>query len=202
MPGFRIGLINAHGKFSLNDSPRFYASYTWDISLVNGIFNNARNNESLLLLKSATLPSISFKKIEVEGSVNYKFAGSPIFEDIKITWYDSYGMGKHIETWFDNMILTNGASVPAQNYKRDTVLTKYLVDDGAIDNIGNGIDLEEEKAEYILKGSWPISFKESDLTYVESSIKTIELTLTYDYHIVKYYINKKLKHYAYYSYQP
>jgi hypothetical protein len=186
MPGFKIGVINQSSM--LSDSPRFYTSYTWDIS---EIANKASlstgtgpfDNNAVLLLKNATLPSISFKKVEVEGSVNYKFSGSPTFEDIRISWYDSHNMGEWVKEWLELIIdRKSGAIKPASSYKSSTKLTKYLVDNGADDMDGNGGDIEPDQTDYILYGSWPVGFKESELTYTEASIKTIELTVTYDYY--------------------
>lgn len=180
MPGFRIGVINPSSI--LSDSPRFYTSYTWDVSEIFGRHIVEYVNESVLLLKSATLPSISFKKIEVEGSVNYKFASSPTFEDIRISWYDSHNMSEWVKEWLELIINKDGAIEPASSYKSSTKLTKYLIDYGASDIDGSGGDIQPEQTAYILYGSWPVAYKESELTYTEASIKTIELTITYDYY--------------------
>jgi hypothetical protein len=131
MPGFRIGVINQSS--ALSDSPRFYTSYTWDITtvIVNPLLSSnsrLKDNGAILLLKSATLPSISFKKVEVEGSVNYKFAGSPTFEDIRISWYDSDGMSEWVKEWLEIIVNRDtGAIKPVSSYKFSTILKKYLV---------------------------------------------------------------------------
>ena len=80
----------------------------------------------------------------------------------------------------------------ANHYKFRTKISKYLMDsdinehgnDTKSDVTGVAAGVITGVVNYELYGSWPQIIKESDLTYVEASIKTISVTLCYDYYIM------------------
>jgi hypothetical protein len=175
MPGFKIW-----GEMKL-DRPVptdivFYPSFLWEVLEVVGNMAIDRNlssaeKDAIIMLKTASLPSISFKKVVVDsGSIEYKFAGSQVYEDIKIGWYDSVGMASLMNRWINSIINSDGGINAPSKYKfRTTIIKNPLSDDKP-----NG------QVRYNLFGSWPVALKESDLTYIDSSIKSVEMTISYD----------------------
>ncbi len=178
LPGF---VIDGHGgnRSGIEPEKRFYTSFSWEIvSFGDKIPYIFQRNNGLELLRTATLPNITFEKVEATGgTVRYKYAGNPAFEDIRISWYDSRGMANVYKAWM-NTIYTNKTGVkPPNEYKSNAVLRKYLADrpnfEPEPEDSGN--------VTYTIFGSWPVAFKESELTYLEATIKSVEVTITYDY---------------------
>lgn len=182
MPGFVIGTIGGNRTSALS-SERFYASYAWEIVDINSKLPwAAKVFQKALLLKSATLPTTTFQKVETEGgTVKYKFAGKPEFDDITISWHDTQYMSTFYKDWYAT-IFNNGSGVSAPNvYKGNAILSKYLMDRPDTGETGNSGSESSGLVKYRLFGAWPTSFKESELTYAEASIKHITISLTYDY---------------------
>lgn len=194
MPGFLINGIGAN-RTNLDHESRFYASYSWDIT---SIFQNNNflsfSGGSLnyyapvkLALKTAQLPSVSFDQVKSKGGAQeYKFAGKPNYDNIKVSFYDTLGLIDIIKEWSNSVFNVQQGIRTANNYKFNTRIVKYLMDredqgDDAAENEGS---LPDGIVIYDLYGSWPVMIKESDLTYVEASIKTIELSISYDHFIV------------------
>jgi hypothetical protein len=162
-----------------DDNTRFYTSFSWEVPQIFGDHSGYPvKGTHVFMLKTATLPSLSYGKIEAKGggTTTYKFAGAPIYEDITISWYDSIGMVETIKTWMENVLRNDGGMNAPDQYKKTTTLKRFLADRPASQT---EID---ESVEYLLYGSWPSVLKESDLTYTESTIKTVQLTITYDYY--------------------
>ena len=163
----------------------FYASFSWEIQNVQDLSSKLAVSPSggpsinlgqEILLRTASLPQITFEKVASEGgTVNYKFAGNPAFEDIRISFYDTLKFGEIYRQWVDLMFTIEEGVKPPNSYKADSRIRKYLVDRDSANAQTSGTQI------YQLFGSWPTSFKESELTYLEASIKSVELTLTYDY---------------------
>lgn len=197
MPGFRINNIGGNGQ-NANTEARFYTSFTWEIPFIFlnrddssvapnlNSFNNSVSSENIydqqyqnILLKSAQLPSVSFNSIKSKGaSIEYKYAGSPNFEPVKITWYDTVGIGDKIKNWSKRIWDPNLGVRLAESYKYNTVIRKFTNDYSFANQPASDV------IQYTLYGSWPSIIKESDLTYSEASIKTIDVTLSYDYFVV------------------
>jgi len=184
MPGFIINQLGGNnGGFS--PEQRYYASFSWEIvDISNKLPTFARFLNNTLLLRTATLPHVTFQKIETEGgTIKYKFAGKPAYEDVRISWYDTENLATVYKEWY-NIIYTNDLGIQAPNaYKGDAVLRKYLSDrpDSQASPVTEPASQPSGTVRYQLFGSWPTSFKESELTYLEASIKSVEVTLTYDY---------------------
>lgn len=187
MPGFAIGSLG--GNRGASNTNSFYTSYTWDVvDLNNYLPSLARVTADTVLLRTCTLPSATFDKVKAEGgSVAYKFAGKPSFEDIRISWYDTQDMSFVYREWYDLIFNTNSGVAAPNAYKGDAIIRKYLGDrpdfnEQSIYAVGK----DSGNTEYKLFGTWPTSFKESELTYLEASIKSIEITITYDYFEMEY----------------
>lgn len=199
MPGFRINNIGGNGT-ALSPEARFYTSFSWEIPSIFFArdettflpnFSSFNDNQSSLvpydtdvkdiMLKTAQLPSVSFNNLKAKGaSIEYKYAGQPNFEPIKITWYDTIKLGPKIKDWTKRIWDPVLGLRLAESYKFNTIIRKFTNDYSFV----NGTN-EQNVVEYELFGSWPSTFKESDLTYSEASIKTIEVTLTCDYFVVR-----------------
>jgi hypothetical protein len=137
-----------------------------------------------ILLKTAQLPSISYDQIKAKGgSIEYKFAGKPVYDPIKITFYDTEDLVRFMKSWSNSIWSRYSGLRTANRYKKKSVITKYLIDRD--DNTSVVSDEFGPKTEgtirYELNGSWPMVVKESDLTYVEAGIKTVDLTIMYDH---------------------
>lgn len=210
MPGFKIANYGAN-RGHANAEARFYATYTWEIPnlFTNGprgmplsggsVGNQSRdalplggypkgysNDRINVLLKSAQLPSISLEKIKATGgSHEYNFAGKPVFESIRVSMYDTVGLIDFLKEWKNSVWDKSRGLRTANYYKKNTSIVKYPIDrpdldtDSAPDEDPNISTLGEVK--YDLFGSWPSSIKDSELSYAESSIKYVDVVITYDY---------------------
>lgn len=190
MPGFAIANIGGNGPTAYHEA-RFYASYSWDMPDITSIVgkmlstnNTTGKRVSTILLKSAQLPSAVFDIVKAKGGAqDYKFAGKPTFDDVKITFYDTYGLSFGLKQWFESVYNLNDGLRTANHYKINTTIKKSLMDaelneteDDAVKSTGT--------VYYNLYGAWPKVIKESDLTYVEASIKTVDVILCYDHFVM------------------
>jgi hypothetical protein len=140
------------------------------------ILPNEIQNETTPLIhaKDMTLPTFSVNKEMVPGaSLQYKYAKDVTWDDVKITWYDTYGLLKIIRYWRRLVWTSTKGLGPADEYKRISRLVHYLPHNEPLDAPG--------EVEYTLVGSWPSIIRYGDLTYVNSDIKLVEVTLTYDW---------------------
>lgn len=129
--------------------------------------------EILVFAESIDLPKVSIEEQQIKSAfLTYKFAKNVNWEDININFYDVSDLYSELEKW-KSKIYTNDAGVRSPNdYKDDTILV--LLDGKAGDVI-----------KYTLKGSWIKSLGHTNLTYSSSEIKLINLTLSYDFALVK-----------------
>jgi len=195
MPGFRINNVGGNGS-AVNHESRFYSTFTWEIpSLFVKTFENNNKTYSVttgydtgiqdILLKTAQLPAINYEQIKAKGgSIEYKFAGKPTFEPIKISFYDTYKLSNLLVQWSNSIWNETRGLKAANRYKKQTTISKYLIDRDLTTS-----DQFKQKPDgtvkYNLYGSWPMVIRESELTYVESGIKTVELTIMYDHFSVE-----------------
>jgi len=183
MPGFVIGGLGGN-RGGISPGKRYYTSFSWEIDTLSSAMGSDDSQiRNVVALRTATLPQATFDKVSTEGgSVDYKFAGKPKFEDVRISWYDTVDISRYYRRWYE-LIFDTDSGVKAPNaYKGDAIIRKYLSDRpdfGDTSPLAAGVD--SGNTEYKLFGSWPTSFKESELTYLEASIKSIEITITYDY---------------------
>jgi hypothetical protein len=178
MPGFIIGESTEAGKgfsFLRLSSPKreYYTNFFWDVtSILDFELTNQKGYEHLLALKECKLPNVSIEEEKIMGSFSdYKFAKKVSYDDVSITWYDSVGMLVAVNYWMSLMFNETSGIGFAEDYKRSTKIRSYA-SDGSMGQT------------YELVQSWPKSVKFSDLSYTSSDIKTVELTLSYDYSIL------------------
>lgn len=175
MPGFNVNTIG--GNTTLTPATaEYYYSYTWQIlQLFNVLPGEVQTDDSPLIhAKDMTLPTFTVNKETVMGaSIDYKYAKGISCEDIKITWYDTYGLLSLIRAWRRRVWTPESGLGQSNAYKRRSILVNYLPDTESIN--AHGV------VEYTLIGSWPSVIRYGDLTYANSDAKLVEVTLTYDW---------------------
>ena len=169
MPGFSIGDASAIRGLTLADpNEKYYYSYTWLIEQVFGTSDDLKINA-----KDATLPSINFSKEVVQGaSLEYSYAKSVNWDDIRVTWYDTRGLLALIEDWRDRVWTAKQGLAPAGKYKRNTAITQYISEEG---------EGGPSAVTHVMHNSWPSIIRYGDITYASSDVKMVEVTITYDW---------------------
>lgn len=167
MPGFRVGFETGDVNRSLPATTKFYYNYTWEIPEILGTVSNRFNQ--LIALRDMTTPAFTAnKETFISTSVEYKYAKSITWEDVKITFYDTEGLINIIKSWRSSVWKETHGLMSASGYKKNTNIRCFLPDDTK----GYG---------WKLIGSWPSSIRSGDLTYTSSDVKVVEVNLTYDY---------------------
>jgi len=177
MPGFTAnggfgGHTYLNGGFVRGGTPAnvdLYYNYTWEVGV---LFNDVVGiNKSVVVLRDCTLPEVIVEQEKVKGSfTEYKYAKGVSFTDVKMTFYDTYGLLAKLLGWMANIYTHDGGLNVAVNYKMDSAIQVSLPD----------ADWNSRQV-YYLYGSWPSSVKYGDLTYTSSDVKVVDLSLTYDY---------------------
>jgi hypothetical protein len=102
------------------------------------------------------------------GSINYKFAKSVNFEDVKVVFYDVFSILETIKKARDTVWTPKHGLGPASEYKGES---EFHLLDGA----GKPTRI------FKLKNSWIKNVSHSDLSYDSSNIKEVTLTISYDW---------------------
>lgn len=168
MPGFIVqGMGGGGGSSGVSSRRQYYYNYFWEV--LNLFDANISRFEPLISLKDATLPTFTVNKETVMGaSLEYKFAKSITWEDIKITWYDSEGFFPYVRSW-RRMVWDQATGLQQANvYKRESLL-HYFLPTGKRAN------------QWHLINSWPSQIRNGDLTYTSSEVKLVEVTVSYDW---------------------
>lgn len=164
MPGFRVQDL---GEDVLSTA-EYYYTYTWTIAKAIG--ESASSSASPLIhLKEASTPTFTVNKENYVGSsLEYKYAKSVTWDDIKVSWYDTIGMLAIIKKWRASVWSQEEGLRTAREYKKETMLDCFLP---------TGL----RRVGWVLYGSWPSQIRSGDLTYTNSDVKNIEVTITYDW---------------------
>jgi len=161
MPGFQVQTL---GK-PVPSTIQYYYTYTWSLPTIFGI---GAQSPPLVLLKEATTPTFTANKENYVGSsLEYKYAKSITWEDIKLTWYDSVGLIDIIRGWRESVWTPKDGLKPATEYKQTTELECFL-------------PTGKRTYGWKLNGSWPSQIRCGDLTYTNSDVKLVEVTVSYD----------------------
>jgi hypothetical protein len=167
MPGFIINGQGGVGSAAVKDTTDYYYTYTWEIE--NFYENQAYANIGIIHCKTITLPSFNVAQETVMGaSLEYKFAKSVNWADVKVAWYDTAGFLDTVKQWRKTVWSPMYGFAAVAKYKKESRLRTFLPD-------GTGVQ------EYRLINSWPSVIKYGELTYTSSDIKKVEVTLTYDW---------------------
>lgn len=180
MPGFTVYV---DGKESLGPSVDdggvdsnvdAYYTFTWTVDqLFEEVLRGDNEKRAMVHLKDATLPTFSVNKEQVKGaSIEYKFAGSVSYDDVKLTWYDTLGLLKIVQGWRKRVWTAEGGLGYANDYKKKSIIISSLPYEPKMANTSN---------QWELINSWPSAIRHGELSYTQSDIKIVEVTLTYDW---------------------
>ena len=175
MPGFNIG-DNSDAAKNIDSTVKYYYTYTWEITeLFDAQYTDQGEENPVIMLRDMTLPTFSTGVDKYLGSsVEYKYAKSVSWDDVKLTWYDSDGMISIIEGWRRSIwsdsgtTTTRGGLRPGGEYKKRSILSYFLPNYSG-------------RVNWYLYNSWPSQIRSGELTYTNSDIKIVEATVTYDW---------------------
>lgn len=174
MPGFKVNGIGGDRRFpdGVPATAEYYYTYLWTIDTIFGEYASD-NSSAIVHAKDMTLPSfVVAKEQTIGGSLEYKFAKSVSYDDVKISWYDTVGLIDYLREWRKSVWSPIFGLAAGGSYKKDTVQRQYITNDDG--------DLIDDVV-YVLRGSWPSTIRYGDLTYTNSDAKIVEVTVTYDY---------------------
>ena len=165
MPGFKVSGVGR----GANGQPKAYYSYSWYIQNLFGSSVGRDGSSALVYLKDMTLPSITISPEQYQGSaLEYKFAKSVNWDDVKVTWYDTEGLLPIMKQWRQSVWTPESGLKPACEYKKQSALCTELPEGGGTNT-------------WTLINSWPSTIKYGELTYTQSDVKVVDATVTYDW---------------------
>jgi hypothetical protein len=169
MPGFNIG-DKSDATAQITSKVNYYYTYTWEITrLFDTSYTNQGSADPVIMLRDMTLPTFSTSVDKYLGaSVDYKWAKSVSWDDVKLTWYDSEGMIDIIEGWRRSIWTDDDGLRPGAQYKKTSILSYFLPD-------------YTSRVNWYLYNSWPTQIRSGELTYTNSDIKIVEATVAYDW---------------------
>ena len=152
MPGF---IVNGQGGVGIAngapDNAEYYYTYTWEIENFYESYANA--NIGVIHCKTMTLPTFNVAQETVMGaSLEYKFAKSVNWADVKVAWYDTSGFLDTMKKWRKTVWSPKQGFAAVNTYKRESRFRTFLPDG-------------EEAQTFRLINSWPSVIKYGDLTY-------------------------------------
>lgn len=172
MPGFNVqpfgGGYSAQGPSNMVEVRR---KHRWVFEVLGrgtGQFSQAE----LLMLKSASRPTIKFEEAEMHHNqeVAY-FAGKQSWEPITMTWYDAEqnpDISRGIYHWIETVVNMQSMAVAHPRfYKRTAAL--IMLD-------GTGQTTEQ----WSMMGTWPTLANFQELDYSSNEMQTCECTMRYD----------------------
>jgi hypothetical protein len=164
MPGFIIGGQGGPGPANTAEPLR---NHRWAIETLGPVSSN-----TLLIARDLQLPDLKLERQEVLGGLLwYKFAKAVKWDDALVAFYDDGSIAGDIQQWID-LVYTNAAGVqshsPGSGYKKTC---KF--------NLLNGDGSTEESM--MLFNAWPVSKSEGKLSYTDSQLKLVTLTLAFDW---------------------
>jgi hypothetical protein len=172
MPGFLIkGLKNTtsgYGRHQAQGDAEYYYTYTWEIfRMFKDVLDSS--NKQLIHLRDCTLPTFEAQQdTYVATNVEYKWAKAVSWNDIRVSWYDTYGLAPIIRKWRDSIWSAEEGLQVASRYKHESQIDVFLP---------TGLST----VSWILYGSWPRVIRHGELTYTNSDVKLIEVTVAYDW---------------------
>ncbi len=166
MPGFIVHRVGGH-RLKSTGRVQYYYNYYWEISNLFG--TNFNEDSPLIALKDANTPTFTVNKESYVGSsLEYKFAKSVTWDDLKVSWYDSDGLLAVLKQWRASVWTPECGLQMANDYKKQSQLTHYLPTGAKVNS-------------WLLVNSWPSQIRSGELTYTSSEIKLVEVTVTYDW---------------------
>jgi hypothetical protein len=163
----RLTISSNNAKQNVNPNIELYHTYTWELFQI--LDEQTARKQQLIVLKDATTPTFTVnKETYLAASVEYKFAKSVTWDDIKLSWYDTVGMCNYMIKWRSSVWDPKIGLSSAEHYKKKTVLRCFTPD-------------EDNYYGWSLVNSWPSTIRYGDLTYASSDGKLVEVTLSYDW---------------------
>jgi hypothetical protein len=184
MPGFRIRDVGSTEDDAVNHRTEVYYKYTFKVDF-NRILKgrtgavgfparvaNFNDPNAGVMVKDVVLPNFTVNKGTVKGAaLEYKHAKSVTYDDVKVSWYDTEELLSTILLWRSTVWSPQLGLSATNEYKAISVIEQYLPSDG----------LTAPTREYKLINSWPSVIKHGELTYTDSEVNLVEVTLTYDW---------------------
>jgi len=179
MPGFAVqGFADPVGGMTVPDSSKhvpseseYYYIYMWEIFKIfeDTLESPPGARSALIHLKDMTLPTFTVNQETVLGaSLEYKWAKSVTWDDIKVTWYDTVGMLQYLKEWRETIWTSMKGLKVASEYKKQSHLETFLPTGKSVQG-------------WLLNGSWPKVIRHGEMTYTNSDVKTVEVTVAYDW---------------------
>jgi len=175
MPGFRVNGLNgsfggaekAGGTAGPPATREYHYTYTWQVLELMGDYEYL----TVTTIKDITLPTFTVNVENAQGaSLDYKYAKSVTYEDVKVSFYDSVGLLNKIRQWRETVWTPQTGIKTANDYKKRSRINVFTPEWGA-----------DKQQNFILYGSWPSVIRHGELTYTNSDVKLVEVTITYDW---------------------
>ena len=141
-------------------------SHRWSITRLGTIIQDA------IVAKELSLPDLKIDRKEILGGLMwYKYAASVKWDDVSVTFYDNGSILSAINQWKDK-VYTNETGIknhsPNQGYKMECEFQ-------LVNGVGGVIN------KFILHNAWPASITFGKLSYTDTSLKVVTLSLAYDW---------------------
>jgi len=141
-------------------------TYTWNIENLVG---EGVENTPLVYLRQANLPAVSFETEEMKtGHASYQFAKAVKWQDIKLSFYDTSGLGAKLDGMRDKVWSPDLGIRPAGEYMAETIINAYFYDG-------------TPAYSWTLKNSWVKGVSFSQLTYESSGINNVDVVVAYSW---------------------
>lgn len=170
MPGFNIGSSGQGSEEQPGSTFELHRVHRWKIhQLIAGGSQSLLTSDDLLYAKSITLPAFNVEEESVRGgSIAYKFAKGINWDDVTVVFYDVFDLLPNIEKMRQTVWTPEEGLKVANNYKGDSEF--WL-----LNGYGDAV------RKFILRNSWVKAISHSELTYTNSDIKEVTLTISYDW---------------------
>lgn len=175
MPGFNISGSREKGESGV--TVEIFRNHRWRIVSLgaDGVDGGVINRDNLIYAKSLQLPEFNVEEEMVTGAaIKYKFAKIVNWGDVVVTFYDVEGVYSGLMTWQGKVYTSQKGIGIADDYKKEC---RFQMTDGAGKEAG---------PLYVLKGSWPKVINHSTLSYEDTELKLINLTLSYDWAEIRF----------------
>jgi hypothetical protein len=160
MPGFKI-LKDQQGNKSTVKKAAF--TYTWEMTKFQGI------NPLFFYLKEAEIPSFDLSTEKVEtANATYEFANGIKWNDIKIVFYDTKDTVDRLMELTESVWSADNGLRSASDYMSDSIIKVYY-QDGSLAH------------RWVLYNSWIKKVAYSKLTYEDTGVNNITVTLSYSW---------------------
>lgn len=174
MPGFNIG---SGGNGQPSNTTEAFRNHRWRIVSLgaDGVDGGVINRDKLVFAKTLQLPEFNVEEEMVTGAaIKYKFAKIVNWGDVVVGFYDVSGVYDGLMTWQGKVYKAQTGIGIADDYKKEC---RFQLTNG---------QGQEDGPLYVLKGSWPKIISHSTLSYEDSDLKMVNLTLSYDWAEIRF----------------